>query len=127
MGVRLYIKSSLSEEEITGVPKGTSALLDAFEVKGNDGSMTEDAWHDELQRDKDMSLLFNYRVFGFGKLTRGVFVYLESRGFDIDSGSTTDPEHIISLVGIQKYEKGDSYTELLKRVKFEQIKEVSWY
>lgn len=129
MGTRLYIKSSLSEEEITGVPVGTAALLDAFEAKDSDGRMSEseDVWYDELQKDPNMSRLFNYRVFGLGKLTRGSYVYLEPKGFDINSGSTKDREHIISLIGIHKDEADHSYVEILKNVKLEQITEVSWY
>lgn len=90
MGTRLYPKTDRKDiiEILAGVPLGTSVSLKALESKRD--SMRGDEWYDMMDAYTDESVLYDFELFGFGKLNSEQWgIAKELYGEDAYNGGTT--------------------------------------
>ena len=60
-----------------------------------------DLWYDVLGHDPQMASMYNFKVFGFGKLTREAFNILDHMGADKNCGHTSEYGRVQALLRAQ--------------------------
>lgn len=100
MGTRLYPETSPDiMEHLAGVPAGTWDRLSKYEsINPERNSSEEDVWYDKLFQDHDLLALYNFKLFGWGKLTPEVSGYLKDHGHNTVCGQTQDPMQVKEIL-----------------------------
>ena len=95
MGIRLYPQTENVEhlEILAGVPKGTTARLDALAVSC--GGTMSGGYYKAVHSDPEMNCLHSFQLFGYGK-----FFCPES--VDFDAQSTDDTQQMSDLIKVNE-------------------------
>lgn len=99
MGTRLYPITTNTDilERIAGVPQGTSAKLEALVEQR--AEMSSEAWHNMLDQHVDAERLYDFQLFGFGKLSfRQWQALLEKFGDDAYNGGSTCDDALVTTL-----------------------------
>jgi len=114
MGTRLYPDVSNDVmERLVKVPEGTWARLEEFEkTRPNDFSEEIEAWYDTLVSDTELSTLYNFKLYGWGKLYTETCQYISEHGMDSACGETKDSVHVATILNLQGIETAEKISSL---------------
>lgn len=98
MGTRLYPITNDTQviETLAGVPLGTHALLET--KKALQQIMHEDDWYDMINEFPECNILYDFELFGFGKLTVDQWKIVRTIGDGDCVGHTSDPSIMQALL-----------------------------
>lgn len=124
MGTRLYVSTNKPEvlEILAGVPRGTAAKLEDLEQLRSD--MGSDAWYDMMDQHPDASTLWDFRLFGFGKLNGAQWDLAKEicEDDDVCCGHTEDPEQMLAMLN----ETADFWKSRLGLINISDLTNVHW-
>ena len=124
MGTRLYplTKNESIIERLAGVPEGTTQKLRAFEKLRE--SINSDEWHDKLSDSPAMDRLYDFELFGWGKLNSEQWDLAKAICGDEEyySGSTKDPEQVRLMLNALH----DQWKETLGLINIDELDGVYW-
>jgi hypothetical protein len=126
MGTRLYPSTSDSSimERLAGVAPGTQALLEQLEATWKETRSSDrdsDTLYDLLDAHPEANRLYDFHLFGWGKLNSEQWALIRSNAAsedDVYGGSTIDPRLMQQLVDLVYYNG--------HRVNLEGVTALSW-
>lgn len=124
MGTRLYpiTNNTAILETLAGVPHGTAILLEELYQKKKD--MTGDAWYDMMDNHPEAMALYDFQLFGFGKLNSAQWaIAREICGEDeMYSGRTNDTTSTTNMLN----EVADHWKSRLGLINIDDLDGVCW-
>lgn len=124
MGTRLYPITDRTEliERIAGVPQGTTAVLEDLESLRED--LGSEAWYELMDQHPDAMRLYDFQLFGFGKLNNQQWSIARTvcEAGEEYSGSTKDKTLVRELLN----EVQDYYKTTLGLINIEDLDGVCW-
>jgi len=124
MGTRLYPITERTDliETIVGVPQGTSKILEGLKTLKKDLSV--DAWYNMMDKFPSAMRLYDFELFGFGKLNSEQWEIAKSvcGPEEMYSGSIKDKDLVRAMLN----EVQDYWKETLGLINIEDLDGVCW-